>query len=69
MANYQITVSIPDKQNSEVLGALKLIHAPQDKEKDLDYLKRLVKILLTDAAHEGLMRQMAQRMTIPGITT
>lgn len=73
MAQFNVTITVPDGNVAEILVALKSIYPELPSETNLNYVKRVVQLVLKDTTKEALKRAAAhaasQAIMDPSVTT
>lgn len=71
MAQFAITITVPDVNLTLALNGLKRIYPMNSGETNLNYVKRITAMLLTQAAKNGvdILNAEAAVNDDPGITT
>lgn len=73
MANFSVTLTIPDNTVAQALAALQRLYPAVGGETNLVYIKRIIKERLTDLVNEGqaqLLRDaISGQIVNDGVTT
>lgn len=57
MATFNIAITVPDNQAASVLAAMQDMYEKHQGETNLQYIQRVVQLILKDAAKEAMTRQ------------
>lgn len=67
MAQFSITLTVPDNTITEALAALQMDYPLEGGESNLQYIKRVVKELLVKQVTEGQARIAQNAITTPDL--